>query len=911
MRHILLLLCFLLLLVTPVNLHAQNESQGVEIRQNQAWLGVSTDPRGAATISVEIPAEVGDREQLKRTVAESFSFPLQFDNRPVTWRYGFEELTDEETEEEDAQRPWTSITATSSKPFSGGILKSTCQIDLRSLVALLQQHHVDYLTVVVFVQKGTRDIEVQGVKRTPVGAAANVHHYYADIDVRAGTSVPVIKLSMGYSAGDVFKKSLPLFVFLLLPALGTILSARRSSASPEELWGKHLRFSNRLLSVVWLAWLPIYFFSGVGEIILFVTGVDRPDLGSVGEVVNVAFYFIPPVIAMFLCHAASGRVYEQVRPVDWSPRQVVRQAIIANAISLIPMFLLILGMHTFVRSPRQTALYGIVGYIGYILLSQNMGRLLGSRLHALTSGDLRDRIFDLAHRAGVKLQQVYVLPETSAQLSNAFARSDNSVMITNSLLKNLSRREVDGIMAHEIGHLQARHPQTAIAIMTAVMVVANVVGIFIANLVNVTNATPLVFAGAVGAGYLMLFFRSRRNERQADAIGITLTGDPEAFISGLAKLSRLNLMPLHSGDWGESLDSHPGTMSRFQKIALAHGISERRVQELVTDAEPPEDKYLPIDDEVDTTVFSTEFKNKYRVRVTILLVLVLLLAPTPFAVALAQDGVSALRMLGLAVAGLVWSFLVSLVIRNRISFWGYGSVGRRLRMKLDKRGLGDIARDGTLVGLAPAAESRKYEGYPFWDIGVLWLTKEKLFYVGEQCEFALERGQVSEVYSRDTTPEWIAEKSLFVSWKEHSEGPKKTLHFVATGEVSVRKARRAIDELQKRVQAWAQQSEDFPTAAPALETVAAPVFPQITSTPALRKFNPRLVFHAALQFSFFAGVLGYAIRLNYLSIGYLAFAAFLLTFIDELARALKDKERITQIIPAPTTVGAALRGRPF
>src|SRR6185503_9700289 len=116
---------------------------------------------------------------------------------------------------------------------------------------------------------------------------------------------------------------------------------------------------------------------------------------------------------------------------------------------------------------------------------------------------------------------------------------------------------------------------------------------------------------------------------------------------------------------------------------------------------------------------------------------------------------------------------------------------------------------------------------PFWDIGVLWLTKEKLYYIGEQCEFALEREQVSEVYSRDTVPEWVAEKSLFIRWKAFPEGPKRTLHFVATGEVSVMQARRAIDELQERLQAWMQQSEDFPPASPALESVAAPVFPEI------------------------------------------------------------------------------------
>src|SRR6185369_11477805 len=157
----------------------------------------------------------------------------------------------------------------------------------------------------------------------------------------------------------------------------TSFSARRRTANPEELWGRHLRFLHRLLNVVWLAWLPVYFFSGVGEVISFLFG---PDYRAVGQIVNVAFYFIPPVIAMFLCHFASGRVYEQVVSVDWSPRRVVRHAITANALGLIPMFLVILGMFTFARSARLAALYVIVGYIGFIVLGQNIGRLLGSRL---------------------------------------------------------------------------------------------------------------------------------------------------------------------------------------------------------------------------------------------------------------------------------------------------------------------------------------------------------------------------------------------------------------------------------------------------------------------------------------------------------------------------------------------------
>ena len=893
-RFLVLFAC-LLLIVTLVRAQ-DDEDEDFEVPENQAFLAVSTDAKGAATVSLNIPAEVQDREQLQRIVAGSFSFPLQFDRSPVTRRYSFEEAVEQAKSESESARPWTTISGKSPKTFTGGILSSTCQVDLQSLLSLLRQYKVEYLRVFVFFQNGTQNVKIHGAKRVTSPRGVVWDRFDALIDVNMGVA-PVLNFSMGFSAVDLVSKSLPLLLFLLLPAIATMLSARRSSANPEELWGKHLRFVNRLLSVLWIVWLPIYFISGVGSIIMFVFGGDLLSLGSVGQFVNIAAYFFLPVTAMFLCHLVSGRVYDQVRSVDWSPREVMRRAVIANAISLIPMFLVIVGLSMFIRSPRGAVLFGIVGFIGIILLRQNMGRLLGSRLHALTSGDLRDRIFDLAQRAGVKLQQVYVLPETSAQLSNAFARSDNSVLITNSLIKNLSRREVDGIMAHEIGHLQAKHPQRAGTVMTVAFVVANLVATFIYKITYSTNAFPIMLGCAIGVAYLVTFFRSRRNERQADAIGISLTGDPEAFISGLAKLSRLNLMPMHGGGWGESLDTHPATMRRFQEIAKAHGISESRLQELVTNAEPPPDKYVAIDDEVDTTVFSTEFKNKIRSRWAFTAFFVLLVSPAPFAWALARDGVSFFGMLALAVEGIVWSFGISLLLRNRIVYWGYQSVCRRLKMKLDKRGLGEAARLGSLVGLAPAAESRKYEGYSFWDMGVLWLTKEKLYYIGEQCEFALAREQVHEVYSCDTAPHWVTEKSLFIRWKDFPEGPMKTLHFVATGEVAVTKARRAIDELETRLKAWLQQSEDFPAASPALDSVGLPVFPEITSTVTPVKFNPSFAFKAGFNLAFFAAILAFAIRLSYTSIVYMALALFILTLVDELSKVIKGKRRLVVSVP--------------
>jgi len=51
-------------------------------------------------------------------------------------------------------------------------------------------------------------------------------------------------------------------------------------------------------------------------------------------------------------------------------------------------------------------------------------------------------------------------------------------------------------------------------------------------------------------------------------------------------------------------------------------------------------------------------------------------------------------------------------------------------------------------------------------------------------------------------------------------------------------------------------------------------------------------------------VVAFAIRLSYTSIAYMAVLSFVLTFVDELSRALKDKHRVTQSIPKPASFEA-------
>src|SRR5262249_34394353 len=100
-------------------------------------------------------------------------------------------------------------------------------------------------------------------------------------------------------------------------------------------------------------------------------------------------------------------------------------------------------------------------------------------------------------------------------------------------------------------------------------------------------------------------FRLRRFERAADAGAVDLTGDAESLITALARLARLNLLPMQWGKWEGRLLTHPSTSGRIQAIAAHGGVAPQRV-EAVLAAEPDAERYtLPPAVTSGERVFST------------------------------------------------------------------------------------------------------------------------------------------------------------------------------------------------------------------------------------------------------------------------------------------------------------------
>lgn len=143
-------------------------------------------------------------------------------------------------------------------------------------------------------------------------------------------------------------------------------------------------------------------------------------------------------------------------------------------------------------------------------------------------------------------------------VANAFALPDGSMLVTESLLRDLSTNEILAVMMHEMGHVTLRHGLQALA---GRMIVSAVMFITFGN-TNVSNLGQMM----VGLSY------SRDSEREADRFAaVELKKDglkPVLLADALHSIERSNRI-------GGARES-----SKIPNILSTHPMTEERVQYL-------------------------------------------------------------------------------------------------------------------------------------------------------------------------------------------------------------------------------------------------------------------------------------------------------------------------------------------
>jgi heat shock protein HtpX len=204
-------------------------------------------------------------------------------------------------------------------------------------------------------------------------------------------------------------------------------------------------------------------------------------------------------------------------------------------------------------------LFGFIGLVFNLLSYWFSDRiaLMAHRAQPVTREQLPE-VYDIVERltrkAGLPMPRIFVIPSTTP---NAFATGRNpshaAVAVTEGILRLLDRRQLEGVLAHEISHVQNRDVLIAtIAAAVAGLISAlghaiqwgAILGGFGRREGDEEGGNPFAaLAWAILAPIIALVIQlavSRSREYGADASGAALVGDPEPLAEALLTLEKGN-----------------------------------------------------------------------------------------------------------------------------------------------------------------------------------------------------------------------------------------------------------------------------------------------------------------------------------------------------------------------------------
>ncbi len=203
----------------------------------------------------------------------------------------------------------------------------------------------------------------------------------------------------------------------------------------------------------------------------------------------------------------------------------------------------------------------------------------------------------MTQRIGLPMPKIYVIPSDSP---NAFATGRNpkhaSVAVTQGILNLLTDDELEGVLAHELGHVRNRDILTssiAATLAGAITLLARMG--FWASMFTGGGDSRDRERGGGGLGALFMLILapiaatliqlaiSRSREYEADATGAQITGNPYALATALEKLDAYSkrlpmqaspsnahlfiVQPLLSGrDFASLFATHPPIPKRIERL---------------------------------------------------------------------------------------------------------------------------------------------------------------------------------------------------------------------------------------------------------------------------------------------------------------------------------------------------------
>jgi heat shock protein HtpX len=219
----------------------------------------------------------------------------------------------------------------------------------------------------------------------------------------------------------------------------------------------------------------------------------------------------------------------------------------------------------------------------------------GQEVTAQDDPELYGLVQDLAQRSGLPMPKVYVLPQDTP---NAFATGRNAehaaVAVTDGIRRILNKRELTGVLGHELTHVKNRD----ILVSTIAATLAGAIS-YLAQMAqwamifggnrdrdeegggNIFGLIVMMIVAPIAAMLIQMAV-SRSREYGADEGGAKITGDPLALASALRKL--------HMGAQNIPLEANNATANATAHMFIVNPLTGHGLASLFSTHPPMEER---------------------------------------------------------------------------------------------------------------------------------------------------------------------------------------------------------------------------------------------------------------------------------------------------------------------------------
>jgi Zn-dependent protease with chaperone function len=834
--------------------------------QSPATLSLHFDKRGSVDASLNLPENLAESQALPGILGQAFHcdpgvlkhpVPSQFfSDRQKNWSQERRDRYRKELESYDRHM----LTGRCQGVLAKDALVLRGDFDYSGVLAELQSIGVDQLGVTVSVPKSSFfDYSKSGL----YVASARSDYVDYQFNLKGTLSPATLHIAYGLRRSDVQRAAAILLGFIFVPIFITLAMRHRAlvvaKTDNAAAWFGFMRGLNWVVLAAMLTWLS----TGLGARATLQEWIDQQPISSLQSVViGVAIAILPSFLIYLSCVSLSYKLHAQLRGTRWTRKEFLAQQAATVGAQALPLMLLLSGLSLMHQGPKIAAALMIAALAVFQMLTLLKLHVMKSFPQPLTTGDLRDRVFALARKLGVSVNQIFIVPAGKGQVANAFAAKNRIVMFTDYLLENLSRREVDGVAAHELAHLRYKHPaKLGVALLAAIFLpqyftwlartLMGLVMIPLASLPDAGMRFSMHFWRVFGrfqqwpekdlvllaAGMSCFYLLSRHFENVADATAVRLTGDAEAQITGILKVSRLGLVPIRWGKATETWVTHPSTFNRVHRMAKAGGLAPGRLQEILdqydtqastSNVAPPEDRYcVPPADDPEKMQVALQQQRRTQGKAWILICAVLL-PPALVSLVVQKLQFDLTATLALYLAGMVLTILIATFMSAWLGKSSHEGEKKRITHRFAREKVPAGRGEDLFVGFATGPYPRLYGTRHYWDAGFLVLAKDGLKFVGEQVKFSFAPSEIKEIVVSRGAPSWWKYERLYLRW-ETADGRNGIFNLASLEPGSIWKHRERIRKLHDAISRWRQQPTAY-SVRPELASLPHLDVGQVTST---------------------------------------------------------------------------------